>query len=259
MITEEMKNESANFGELMAKTIEKRRLEPSTQLHPELTEQAMTTMMSKPADDITGLYYKSRHQIGPTNRKEGLTRPRDFFNDTHNEETKVAFGISHINSHPRMTVSDQRKKYEGFTDPAGQWKVQSASDLAFRHMDETHKKEWLKADLDQRDELKLRHDFEKSYFSLQEAKYLKSPSINKAHAAALKDFQKYQGQNLGIAPDTQIKIEPKIKAGQTQSVSSKLHSNYQLGDPQSNMMRMRDKFGYKPHVKKQTRTMSRTM
>jgi hypothetical protein len=196
MTTMQQKNEVHEFGNFLRAEI-KRKEElspPKTELHPSLTVNAMVQEMN--------------FEIHKDPRKA-----RDFFNNTKNQETAIAFGI-----HSGMSSYQFREAHADMQDSNGQWRVQTANDLAYRNMVNTHKEELLKADWEQRDVLKHQHDFETSYFKLQEAKFdvahsrkdsLAPRSIEQLEKDTHKAFKEYKAEQQGIAPNTHILVKPK--------------------------------------------------
>jgi hypothetical protein len=234
-MTQQERMQAQDFGDFLRAELKKKEALSSvqkTELHPSLTVNAMIQEMN--------------FEIHKDPRKA-----RDFFNNTKNQETAQAFGI-----HSGMNTYQYREKHADLQDSNAQWRVQTANDLAYRNMINTHKDEMLKADWEQRDTLKHQHAFESSYFKLQEAKYdvahsrqdsLAPRAIEQLEKDTHKAFREYKAEQQGIAPNTHILI--KTKAVQTENfikVEKSEPQNFkapQLPSFAEKMLAMREKNG----------------
>ncbi|VTU34441.1 hypothetical protein [Variovorax sp. RA8] len=199
MTTKTQEKEILDFGDFLRSEMKRKEAlnpEPKTELHPALTMNAMVQEMN--------------FEMHKDPRKA-----RDFFNNTKNQETSMAFGIHH-----NMNTFQYRELHVGLQDPDAQWRVQTGKDLAHRNILETHKAEMLKADWEQRDVLKHQHGFETAYFKLQEAKFdyahsldnsLAPRDIEQLEKEAHKAFKEYKAEMYGIKPNTHVLVK-QVKA-----------------------------------------------
>lgn len=199
-ITEEMKAETKSFAgymERMNERVLKAEQEASkTQLHPGLTIDSMESEMKN-------------------NAMRDPRKGRDFFNQTKNEETLHAFNTT-------LNTSEMRDKYKNYQDPTAQWKVQSASDIAYRTMKLTHDSEMRRADPSEQAILEPQHKFEKSYFDYQEAKFKGDSDMVEKKEQAHNDFKNYYADKYGMSPNEQVAAP---KAIYTPKISTDIKPN----------------------------------
>ena len=236
-MTQQERMQALDFGDfLRAELKKKQEVSPvqKTELHPSLTVNSMVQEMN--------------FEIHKDPRKA-----RDFFNNTKNQETSSAFGL-----HSNMNTFQYREAHAGMQDSNADWRVQTANDLAYRNMLETHKSEMLKADWEQRDVLKHQHAFENSYFQLQEAKFdvahsrkdsLAPRAIEQLEKDTHKAFREYKAEQQGISPNTHILVKSKaIESNSFIKVEPEKSETQNFKAPQlpsfaEKMLAMREKSG----------------
>jgi hypothetical protein len=221
MITEEMKREAFNSSEFMKK-------QPTIDRELVSYVSAKNQTLNQNSGQLSEATMKQELQDSKPNN-DWRQGPRDFYNNTKNNETIQAFFFRHN----LKTSGEYRAE---FLDKDIH-QVTNANDLCFRAMTLQHKADLASALPSERTTLDRLHAFEKAHMDYSEKKDLKQyenlQQQSNAYHQVKELFQDYKAKSLGYEKQVQHTAQQPTISQNKPSVSPTMES------VQEKMMKMR--------------------